>query len=154
MISTTISILHIHSSDAAEIRHRRGVAWDRRERVILGHRKGLSGVVMERRIGHSTVQRRARVHALLGLHSKIIGGVTAAGDPVAGGVHVVGILLAVAVHGVVLGHMCVHGAIHRNVLVVNLLVVRVDTVSHVVAPVAVVRVDDLMGRVHDLRATV
>ena len=55
------------------------------------------------RIRHGTVQRRARVHALLGLHSEIIGGVTAAGDAIRVGIHVVGILLAMAVNGVVLG---------------------------------------------------
>ena len=111
---------------------------------------------MERgRIGYSAVQRRARVHALLGLHPEVIGGVTAAGDPVAAGVHVVGNLLAVAVHGVVLGYMSVHGSVHRNVLVVSLLVVRVDTVRHVVTSIAVVRVGNVVGRrVHDPRTTV
>ena len=94
---------------------------------------------MERgRIGHSAVQRRARVHVLLGLHSKIIGRVTAAVDPVAARVHVVRILLAMTVHGVVLGHMSVHGSVHRNVVVVSLLVVGVDTVPHVVTPIATV----------------
>jgi len=106
---------------------------------------------MERgRIGHSAVQRRARIHAMLGLHPEIIGGVTAAGDPVVIGVHVVGILLAMAVDVVVLGHVGVQGAI----VLVALVVVRVDTAPHVVTPIAVVRTDDGMGRVHDLRATV
>ena len=90
------------------------------------------------RIGYSAVQRRTRVHALLGLHPKIIGGVTAAGDPIAAGVHVVGILLTMAIHGVVLGHMGVHGSVHRSVVVVSLLVVGVDTVPHVVTPIAIV----------------
>jgi len=117
------------------------------------HRKGL--VLMERgRIGYSAVQSRARVHALLGLHSEIICGVTAAGDPVTAGVHVVGVLLAMAVHGVVLGHMSIHGSVHRGVLVGSVLVVRVDTIPHVVTPIAVVRVGDVMGRVHNLRAAV
>ena len=98
------------------------------------------------RIDHGAVQRRARVHALLGLHSEIIGGVTAAGDPIAVGVHVVGILLTMAVHGVVLGHMSVHGSIHRSVLV-TLVVVWADTVAHAVTPIAVVEVG---GRVYDL----
>lgn len=39
-------------------------------------------------------------------------------------------------------------------MVMRLLVVRVDSVPHVVTPIAIVRVDDVMGRVHDLRATV
>ena len=106
------------------------------------------------RIAHSAVQRRARVHALLGLHSKIIGGVPATRDPIAAGVHVVGILLAMAIHRVILGHMSVHGSVYRNVVVVSLLVVGVDIVPHVVTPIATVRVDDVMGRVHNLRATV
>ena len=106
---------------------------------------------MERgRIDHGAVQRWAGVHALLGLHSEIIGGVTAAGDPIAVGVHVVGILLSMAVHGVVLGYMSIHGSIHRSVLV-TLVVVCADAVPHVVTPIAVVEVG---GRVHDLCATV
>jgi len=109
---------------------------------------------MERgRIDHGAVQRRAGVHALLRLHSEIIGRVTAAGDPIGVGVHVVGILLTMAVHGVVLGHMNVHGSIHRSVLV-TLVVVWADAVPHVVTPIAVVRVDEVGGRVHDLGATV
>ena len=102
---------------------------------------------MERgRVDHGAIQGGARVHVLLGWYSEIIGGVTATRDPIAAGVHVVGILLAMAVHGVVLGHMDVHGSVHRSVLV-SLMVVCADTVGYVVAPIAVVRV-------HNLRAAV
>ena len=95
-------------------------------------------MVKRGRIGHCAIQGRARVHALLGLDSKIISGVTTGGDPVIAGVHIVGILLAMAVHGMVLGHMRVHGSVHRSVVVVSLLVVCVGTVPHVVASIAIV----------------
>ena len=111
-------------------------------------------MVKRGRIGHGAIQGRARVHALLGLDSKIISGVTAGGDPAIAGVHIVGILLAMAINRMVLGQMRVHGSVHRSVVVVSLLVVRVDTVPHVVPSIAVVWVSDVMGRVHNLRATV
>ena len=109
---------------------------------------------MERgRVDHGAVQGGVRVHVLLGLHSEVIGGVTATGDPIVAGVHVVGNLLAMAVHGVILGHMSVHGSVHRSVLV-SLMVVWADAVRHVVTPIVVVRVENVVRIVHDLRATV
>ena len=86
------------------------------------------------------------IHVLLGWHSEIIGGVAATRDPIAAGVHIVGILLTVAVHGVVLGHLNVHGSIHRSVLV-SLVIVCADAVGHVVTPIAVVRVQNLRATV-------
>lgn len=154
IIMSAIPILHIHSCDAPEIRHRDRVAWDGRK-IILRHRERGSRVRMIRgMLCHSAVQRWARVHALLGLHPKVIGWVTANGDPVIARVHVVGILLTMRTHWMVLGHVGTHGSIHGDVLVVALLVVRIDTVPHVVTSITIVGIGDMMGRVHDLRTAV
>jgi hypothetical protein len=49
--------------------------------------------------------------------------------------------------------MSVHGSVHRSVLV-TLVVACADTVPHVVTPITVVRVGDVMRRIHDLGVTV
>jgi hypothetical protein len=154
IIMIAVPSLNIHWSDAPEIGYRGRVSRDRGE-VILGHRKGGSGVrVIWGGICNGTVQRWARIHALLGLHSKTIGGVTSNGDPVITRIHVVGILLAMRVHRVVLRYVGIHGSIDRDDLVMTLLIVSVNTVPHAITPIATVRVADVMGRVHDLCTTV
>ena len=49
--------------------------------------------------------------------------------------------------------MSIHGPVHRTVLM-TLLVVCAHTVYHAIPPIAAVRVGDVLGRVHDLGATV
>lgn len=148
IVVTPVPSLDIHWSDAPEIRNGRRVTRYRWE-VILGHREGLGGMIWGG-ICHGTVQRWARVHVLLGLHSKIVGGVTSNGDPVTARIHVVGILLAMRVHRMVLRHVSIHGSIHRDVLVMILLTVCVYTVPHAITTIATVRVADMMSRVNDL----
>lgn len=148
IVVTTVPSLNIHWSNAPEIGHRRRVTRDR-WKVILGHREGWGGMIWGR-ICHGAAQRWARVHVLLRLHSKIVGGVTPNGDPVTARIHVVGILLAMRVHSMVVRYVSIHGSIYGDVLVMILLAVCVNAVPHAITTIATVRVADMMRRVNDL----